>query len=418
MEAFPSLAKEWHPEKNEILTPEDVTPSDSIQVWWKCILKHEWIAVVKDRVNGAGCPYCPSVTRLFPGMATLASDQPEAVKYWHPKKNGNRTPDQFSAKSILKVWWKCEKGHEWYAAVQSMRWNPKCPICYPGHRASREYNLAVKRPELARQWHPTKNGSLLPTQVSPWSSKKVWWKCSKGHEWISSIATKVDPDYCPHCAREKADSNRSVADRVPHLVPFWHPVKNGGRTPAEYMYKSNEKVWWRCEKGHDFERSIGGMSYNQKCPVCRQLYIDRTCNLQFQNPELAREWHPDKNGDLTPDKVRPHAPVKVWWICSRGHEFQASVGNRNRAGGKGRGCPICSGRKDLSIENLAILLPELAKEWHPEKNKDLTPERVTITNNRKVWWRCKNGHEWQCSTNSRVHSKKWKTCPYCSASSS
>jgi hypothetical protein len=155
------------------------------------------------------------------------------------------------------------------------------------------------------------------------------------------------------------------------------------------------------------------MKQNQTCPFCRQIYIDATRNLQAQNPELAREWHPDKNGDLTPDKVRAHAQVKVWWLCPRGHEYQASVGNRNRSDGSGRGCPYCSGRRDLSKESLAILLPELAKEWHPEKNGDLTPENVSTVNHRLVWWRCKNGHQWLCSVYNRVQGKKGDTCPYC-----
>ncbi len=167
MEAFPSLAKEWHPEKNKTLTPEDVTPDDVSQAWWQCNLKHEYSAVVKDRVDGAGCPLCPSITKPFPGMITLAEDKPEAIKFWHPTKNGNRTPHDFSKQAGTKVWWKCEKGHEWYATVNSMRFKPRCRICYPGIGTSPHYNLAVKRPELEAQWHPTKNGTFLPTQVTP-----------------------------------------------------------------------------------------------------------------------------------------------------------------------------------------------------------------------------------------------------------
>jgi hypothetical protein len=413
MEAFPSLAKEWHPVKNEILTPNDVKPTDFIHAWWICNLKHEWIALVVDRVNGAGCPFCPSVSRKFSGMITLAEYKPKAVEYWHKKKNGNRTPDQFCAQSVIKVWWKCEKGHEWYATIASMRYNPRCPYCYPGKGTSPDYNLAVKRPDLARQWHPSKNGSLLPTQIAPFSFKKVWWKCSNGHEWVSTAAARQNHGGCPLCARKKLESNFNLAVSAPQVIPFWHPFKNKGRTPANFRATSSKKVWWICEKGHEYQRTIGYMKQNQTCPVCRQLHIEATRNLKAENPKLAREWHPDKNGDLTPDKVRAHAQVKVWWLCPRGHEYQAAVGNRNRSDGSGRGCPYCSGRKDLSKESLAILLPELAKEWHPEKNGDLTPEKISTVSRKLVWWRCKNGHEWLCSVYNRVHEKKGETCPYC-----
>jgi hypothetical protein len=45
--------------------------------------------------------------------------------------------------------------------------------------------LAEKYPNLANEWHPTKNGELSPYDVTNGSNKKVWWKCAKGndHEW-------------------------------------------------------------------------------------------------------------------------------------------------------------------------------------------------------------------------------------------
>ena len=411
-EAFPSLAKEWHPNKNEMLTPKDVRPNDDIQVWWKCSLKHEWIATVKDRVDGAVCPHCPPITKPFPKMITLAEDQPDAVKFWHPKKNGNRTPHQFSKQSGNKVWWKCEKGHEWFAAIGSMRYKPHCPLCYPGPGTSATYNLAVKYPELALQWHPTKNGELLPTQVTPNSSKEVWWKCSNGHDWKSTVVARQHRRHCPRCSDKKLDSTNNLAVLSPQVVPFWHPTKNGGRPPSDFKPKSPEKVWWVCEKGHEFQRIIVYMEKSQNCPVCRRIYIDETLNLLAQNPELVKEWHPVKNGTLTPDKVRPHSPLKIWWLCPKGHEYQASVGNRNRPS-KGRGCPYCSGRKDLSKESLAILHPELAQEWHPKKNGALTPEKVSTVNKHVVWWKCKKGHEWEDVIFNRVYTAKGRTCPYC-----
>ena len=38
--------------------------------------------------------------------------------------------------------------------------------------------MAFQYPELAAQWHPTKNGSLLPSQVFPCSDRIVWWTCN------------------------------------------------------------------------------------------------------------------------------------------------------------------------------------------------------------------------------------------------
>lgn len=46
-------------------------------------------------------------------------------------------------------------------------------------------SLADLNPELAKQWHPSKNNELTPYDVGPDSTKIVWWKCfkGKGHVW-------------------------------------------------------------------------------------------------------------------------------------------------------------------------------------------------------------------------------------------
>jgi len=65
-----------------------------------------------------------------------------------------------------------------------------------------------------------------------------------------------------------------------------------------------------------------------------------TYNLEVNNKQLAMEWHPKLNGDLTPSEVTPKSGKKVWWICGFNNNhpsWQASVCNRSA----GRGCPNC-----------------------------------------------------------------------------
>ena len=130
-------------------------------------------------------------------------------------------------------------------------------------------------------------------------------------------------------------------------------------------------------------------------------------NLAVRYPELLKEWHPTRNGDLTPWDVTHGSSRKVWWICHKGHEWDAVIFNRI----KGIGCPYCSGNKVGEDNNLAVRYPDIAKEWHPTKNKALTPYNVTPRSGRKVWWRCKVGHEWDSIIANRTISKG---CPYCS----
>ena len=95
--------------------------------------------------------------------------------------------------------------------------------------------------------------------------------------------------------------------------------------------------------------------------------------LAAANPRLASEWHPTKNGELTPSDVRPMSNKKFWWQCHTcGHEWEAMVCNRN----KGRGCPVCAGKIITSENCLAAVNPDVSAEWHPTKNGYVTPNDV------------------------------------------
>lgn len=68
-------------------------------------------------------------------------------------------------------------------------------------RATETYNLQVNNPGLSEEWHPTRNGSLNTQDVTPYSNKKVWWICQKGHEWQARIEDRTRGTGCPFCFR-------------------------------------------------------------------------------------------------------------------------------------------------------------------------------------------------------------------------
>ena len=133
-------------------------------------------------------------------------------------------------------------------------------------------------------------------------------------------------------------------------------------------------------------------------------------SLAEVNPALAKEWHPTKNGDLTPMDVFPKSSVIVWWKCSKGddHEWIATPGTRS----KGVGCSVCANQKVVFSNCLATLNPDLAKEWHPTKNGDLTPFEVTPVSGKKVWWKCEHGedHEWESTVANRAKGDRCTVC--------
>jgi hypothetical protein len=104
--------------------------------------------------------------------------------------------------------------------------------------------------------------------------------------------------------------------------------------------------------------------------------------------------------------VKPSSNKKFWWQCEKGHQWQANVNSRTN----GVGCPYCSGKRACLDNCLQTLNPNIAKQWHPAKNRNLTPNDVTIGSGKKIWWLCGNGHEWITTVKSRCEGSD---CPYC-----
>ena len=92
-------------------------------------------------------------------------------------------------------------------------------------------------------------------------------------------------------------------------------------------------------------------------------------------PEIAAQWHPEKNGELIPGMVRFKSVLNVWWRCGEGHEWTAKVSARVA----GVGCPVCLNMKVFvrGKNDLKTLCPRIAEEWHPDKNGELHPEEIS-----------------------------------------
>ena len=128
-------------------------------------------------------------------------DRPELLREWHPAKNAPLTPEGITYGSKRSVWWKCKKGHEWQTAVYTRAAGSGCPYCAGKRAWPGENDLASQRPDLATQWHPTKNNGVTPADIPLGSHHMAWWVCEKGHEWKAIVKSRaIGGTGCPVCA--------------------------------------------------------------------------------------------------------------------------------------------------------------------------------------------------------------------------
>lgn len=372
------------------------------------------IASQNDKIQH-GCPYC-SGRLVIKGKNDLESQFPEIAEEWDYDKNKEFAPDSISCKSGIKIWWRCNEGHSWKASVGNRTHNKSCcPQCnienvnsfceqavyfyvkqaFPDSINS-DYHLGVeldiyipsKKVAIeydGEAWHKTskrlkndeKKGAvcfennitlirirepkLQPVDncisfiredsTTDLSLEKVI------EEVLFYLGVNINVDIASDTSKILAQYatkkyEKSLAFCSPGVAKEWHPTKNAGLTPDKVSNSGRRKVWWKCNKGHEWQMNI----------------CDRTRQEKFY--------------DTTKRVVRA------------------------------QGCPFCSGKRVLKgFNDLATIKPEIAKEWHPLKNGDIHPTDVTCGTNHKYWWRCQFGHEWYVSVNSRCRNNS--VCPVC-----
>ncbi len=336
---YPALVAEWHPTKNPGLSPDTLRWGSSRDVWWRCRRGHAWQAKPNRRTRyGEGCPYCSG--KRVSATNSLAARYPTIAKQWHPTKNGSLSPRDVTAGSSKRVWWRCTKGreHEWQAQV-SDRQRAGCPFC-AGNRPTSTTSLAARNPSLAAEWHEAKNRPLTPAQVTLFSERKVWWRCARGHVFHMRIAGRARGDGCPSCSGKRVTSTNSLAARAPKTAKLWHPTRNGSLTPRDVTKFSMRVVWWRCPEGSDhvWQGQVAAQSIHLRCAFCCNRRVSVTNRLSTVAPAVARQWHPTRNGKLTPRDVVATSKLRAWWRCARGHVWQARIQRRTV---RGDGCPDC-----------------------------------------------------------------------------
>lgn len=502
---FPEVAKEWHPTKNDPLTPDMVTPGCNKRVWWRCsVCGHEWQTSVNHRTSSSGrgptgCPKCAARLKMeirakeAAETNNMAEQYPHLAEQWHTSKNGDLKATDVSVHSNKKVWWKCDIcGNEWETTVNHRTRDAKrglgCPRCaktgssFPEqaiyYYVSKHYDDALIRDKSAigieldvyvpsiktaieydgQLWHNKEdklekenkkdhlckeNGIVLirfRDERLKDTDNAVRITCKDADEAelnkaifelmkilrVSDCDIDVSRDYYDIVSCFKTYNYlHSLEYLHPELLDEWDYNKNSIE-PSKVLCYRREKYWWKCKTcGNEWQTDIGHRIGKRNCPVCalkiqgqkRSEAAAKKNNFAMNNPDLLKQWHPTKNGNLDPYKLASSSQKKAWWVCPDcGHEWSAIIATRT----KGYGCPECGRIKahNSRLENYAKknnLLkqyPDLCEEWHPTKNGDRTPEKYSVGSHTKVWWQCsKCGFEWETEIKVRTLAKCG--CPRC-----
>ena len=410
----PDLLKEWDWERNSQKKPEDFAPRSQSKVWWKCEKDHSWQATICNRTRDTKnlCPCCSN--RMLCDDNSLAQVRPDIAKDWHPYKNAPLTPNDVVAGGYKKVWWICRHGHEWEAPVgRRVNAGTGCPKC----------SLQTSRIEIA-----------VYSELEALFKDVAWREKVSGYECDiylrdSNVGVEIDGVYW-HSRRPEQELAKSAAFEAEGILLF--RLREDGLpllSERDINFKFSENEFLVISTLVSSLLKHAQLTDDQRVKlrnyiegpglINEKLYRKLVANLPAPPPgqsladkqsDIAKQWAYDLNAPLSPEHFRHKANKNVWWRCENGHTWKVSINNRTQ---HDTGCPSCPRNNDVRVTeecNLAVLNPGLGSEWHPEKNEDIHPEDVRPKSNRKFWWQCSKGHEWQASVASRAAGHG---CPYC-----
>ncbi len=386
----------------------------------------------------------------------LSETNPELLAFWDYERNHTEgwSPNKLQAGSGKHTHWKhwhetvlptgeeWAGWHEWTRSVQNQKKYKSCPVC-EGQTILKGFNdIFTRFPHLEEEWDVELNNEagIDPYVIKPGNKAhhahwKHWHettllngkKWAGWHKWEMSPNSRTHattPQSCPICGKTKLlKGYNDLATTHPHLLKEWDYKNNPDVKPEEIFAGTHSYVNWQCTEGHTWKAKTYARAYiGSGCPKCKgRISIPGKTDLATLYPEIAKQWHPTKNGKLIPSEFLVSSGMIVWWAHELPdgslHEWESPVSYRTSNKKKtkvdgtvydGDGCPVCLNRRLIpGVNDLATLYPEIAKMWHPTMNGDLKPSEVTAGGVTQYWWQHeadeKTPHEWKASPENIVN---------------
>ncbi|GGS32702.1 hypothetical protein Snoj_01410 [Streptomyces nojiriensis] len=346
---------------------------------------------------------------------------------FHAGLNAPLTASDLTPGSQRKVYWHCvsDPDHPPYMQSVCNRRKSGCPACVNRVVTPANSLLAVA-PQIAAQWHPSRNGSLTADAVVAGSNRRVWWRCARGHEWQTQINTRVlQRTRCGLCCRGQQSGAEVALFAELHVLLV--PLLGGGavrrhvrpdgvamriarcdilidRLERPVVVEYDGAYWHRSRSGPDREKALAIRGAGHRMVRVREAPL--------------KALHPDDV--VIGAGADAHAAaaavlgrmVERGWLSARA----ASAAAEYAAAGRPRGTELCAAllgevdRPDLGAESLAVTHPGLAGEWDAEANATLTPRHVGASTSASCWWICPVGDRYPCAPRERVAGRGCSVC--------
>ena len=427
---FPEIAAEWHPTGNPDKNIDDYIQGSATRIQWKCkTCQHSWIATIRARTQRkSGCPECAKKIRGKTRKQTnLANgrplDNPQLLTEWDYEKN-LKSPSEYLPAANEKVWWKCSKcGHNWEALISNRTLGRGCPCCANKVVVSGKNDLATTHPELAQEWHPTKNASLTPQDVFAGSARKVWWKCPAGHSYLASLLHRGHGTNCPKCnsGRQTSFAEQAFYYYIKQLFPdaqnrvmglLENRMELDIFIPSLRLAIEYDGVFWHGKKAQN-NRTRDEDKYKQCQKIGIYLIRIREGAITDTQGLADQVWYMDKLEK--PDQLSRLIQLVIDQLDPRSHfltrRSPKQIHSPIHVDVKRDEFKIRRYHQPLKKNSISEKFPEIAATWHPTKNGELTPQMFTSGSTQKIWWLCPVcQNEWSTTIYHRTHSTG---CPAC-----
>ncbi len=409
---YPERAKDWDFKKNGELLPTQVTAGSNNVVYWKChVCGYRWKGKVCNHAKSMySCEKCAIRKRTLEryGNKPLIETHPHLAEEWDYKNNGELTPYNVTAHYYKVVNWVCHKGHHWPAIVSvRVNQNTGCPRC--------KKEWATSFPEQALYFYLKQLTSAYNMyyykgkEIDIYLDDKDW-----------NIAIEYDGSYYHSTSKSEnreIRKNQLLADNGIRLIRVKEGKYNNVLNDIVYVkiQKDYSHLEWAiqeilklCNKEQYIDQLDIDIERDRNQIYAQYIQTEKENSIVAKMPDVAKQWDYEKNGDIKPEYILCTSAKRFYWKCEKGHSWPAQVNSRFA----GRGCPYCAGHILVPGENdLLSQNPELAKEWDFERNKGLTPDKITVNNSKKVWWICPTcHHRWKVGVAPR---NKGTSCPKC-----